>query len=391
MFENEIIYVLDPQGRIIDANRTALETFGYSREDLGNISIKDIVERRCLPATVKGIQRVVETGVELKETSEVLCKTKEEKKIWIEAKLYPILKNGKIIAIYGTAKDVTLKKRLEERLRESEEMFRVMAEKSLVGVYLIQDGKFQYVNPKMAELWGYEANELIGKSPLEFIHPDDRETVEKNIKLRIKGEIESVNYKLRVVRKDGEIRVNEVYGSRTIFRGKPAIIGTLIDKIRCYTAANKKWLSKLVEPLPPSDMVEFKNCGLYTLVIPIRHDDTVIGRLLLQSEVEFLNNEKDLLLTLAEDLAFAIKAAKTEEEKWIAFEQIERNIEHFAILVDEIRNPLAAISLIAELETHDKVREKILEQVKRIDELVSRLDKGWLESEKVSRYLRGIW
>ncbi|WP_456468237.1 PAS domain S-box protein [Archaeoglobus sp.] len=115
-------------------------------------------------------------------------------------------------------------------------MFRVMAEKSLVGVYLIQDGKFQYVNPKMAELWGYEANELIGKSPLEFIHPDDRETVEKNIKLRIKGEIESVNYKLRVVRKDGEIRVNEVYGSRTIFRGKPAIIGTLIDKIRCYTA-----------------------------------------------------------------------------------------------------------------------------------------------------------
>ncbi len=32
MFENEIIYVLDPQGRIIDANRTALETFGYSRE-----------------------------------------------------------------------------------------------------------------------------------------------------------------------------------------------------------------------------------------------------------------------------------------------------------------------------------------------------------------------
>ncbi|WP_456468236.1 PAS domain-containing protein [Archaeoglobus sp.] len=111
MFENEIIYVLDPQGRIIDANRTALETFGYSREDLGNISIKDIVERRCLPATVKEIQRVVETGVELKETSEVLCKTKEEKKIWIEAKLYPILKNGKIIAIYGTAKDVTLKKK----------------------------------------------------------------------------------------------------------------------------------------------------------------------------------------------------------------------------------------------------------------------------------------
>ena len=75
----------------------------------------------------------------------------------------------------------------------------------------------------------------------------------------------------------------------------------------------------------------------------------------------------------------------------MAFEQIERNIEQFAILVDQIRNPLAAISLLVELETDGETREKILAQVQRIDKLISKLDKGWLESERISRYLRGIW
>lgn len=126
-------------------------------------------------------------------------------------------------------RDVSERKRLERQLVESEEMFRKLAEKSLVGIYLIQDGVFKYVNPKLAELWGYSVSELIGRSPLEFIHPEDRERVRRNIERRIEGEIESIHYKFRTVRKGGEVRHNEVFGSRIIYERRPAVIGTLID------------------------------------------------------------------------------------------------------------------------------------------------------------------
>ena len=58
---------------------------------------------------------------------------------------------------------VARKGRTEEALRESENKFRDLAEKSIVGIYLIQDGKFKYVNPRFAEIFGYEVWEIMGR------------------------------------------------------------------------------------------------------------------------------------------------------------------------------------------------------------------------------------
>ncbi len=120
-------------------------------------------------------------------------------------------------------------------------------------------------------------------------------------------------------------------------------------------------------------------------------NDELEGKIIIGSKKGFLDDEREILLTLASDLAFAIEATKTEEEKWIAFEQIERNIEQFAILADQIRNPLAAISLITEMEVHGRTRDRIMDQIKRIKELLTMLDRGWLDSEAVREYLRGSW
>lgn len=409
---------------------------------MGRICLADIIAKEHVPFVVEVVKSLAREGWK-EALQEVLCRTKHGKEIWVEVK-FRSLGRGRVALI---ARDITAKKELEERLVESEEMFRIMAERSLVGIYLIQDGVFKYVNPKMAELWGYGIDEIVGRSPVDFVHPDDREMVKRNIELRISGKVEYANYKVRIVRKNGEVRINEVYGSRMIFKGKPAIIGTLVDitdevkmrreverlnkllqilneigqliarekdidvlldkaveklskfydlaaichgdgRVRCHSSANIK---PEFADLPSGSVVEFVDGGLHTLIIPMRHEDEVIGRLILQSKTGFSRRERELLLTLADDLAFAVNAARTEEEKWIAFEQIEKNIEQFAILVDQIRNPLAAISLITELEIHGKAKEKILEQIRRIDALISMLDKGWLESEKISRYLRRIW
>jgi PAS domain S-box-containing protein len=67
-------------------------------------------------------------------------------------------------------------------------------------------------------------------------------------------------------------------------------------------------------------------------------------------------------------------------------EQLERDMEQFQILNDQIRNPLQAILLYLEMDDTPH-RAKIEQQVKIIDDLVSRLDHGWLESEKVRSFL----
>jgi PAS domain S-box-containing protein len=66
--------------------------------------------------------------------------------------------------------------------------------------------------------------------------------------------------------------------------------------------------------------------------------------------------------------------------------QIEHNMEQFQILNDQIRNPLQAISGYVSLDCV-KYQERIREQVDLIDNLVARLDRGWVESEKVRKFL----
>ncbi|HUK38295.1 MAG TPA: CHASE4 domain-containing protein [Methanomicrobiales archaeon] len=76
-----------------------------------------------------------------------------------------------------------------------------------------------------------------------------------------------------------------------------------------------------------------------------------------------------------------------EVQKREAYEQIEKNIEQFAILGDHIRNPLAVIVGLADL-SEGATTVKILDQAKIIDGIIDQLDRGWIESEKVREFLR---
>jgi len=70
-----------------------------------------------------------------------------------------------------------------------------------------------------------------------------------------------------------------------------------------------------------------------------------------------------------------------------ALEQIEQNIVQFATLGDHIRNPLAVIVGLADLE-EGEYTGKIIAQAEEIDKIIDRLDRGWLESEKVRSFIR---
>lgn len=115
-------------------------------------------------------------------------------------------------------------------LRESEAKFRKLSEKSVVGIYLIQDDLLRYVNPKFAEIFGYEAAEMINRlEATAIVFPEDQPLVEENIRKRISGEVESIHFQFRGVKKNRELVQVEVYGSRIEHHGRPAVLGTLID------------------------------------------------------------------------------------------------------------------------------------------------------------------
>ena len=126
--------------------------------------------------------------------------------------------------------DISEIKNTLQLLKESEEKFRSLVENSLVGVYLIQDGVFKYINPKIAEILGYRVDELLNiMGPQDVTPVKDWETVRENLRKRVEGEVDSLNYEFNCRRKNGELISVEVYGARTSFKNKPAVIGTLLD------------------------------------------------------------------------------------------------------------------------------------------------------------------
>jgi PAS domain S-box-containing protein len=125
--------------------------------------------------------------------------------------------------------DVTELYTIERQLRETEERFRHLVEQKQVGVYVIQEGRFVYVNPRFAELLGREREELLDMpSCLEIILHEDRELAWHNLQRRLAGE-SLQPYALRLQRRDGVVIEAEIYASLTTYHTQAAVLGTVVD------------------------------------------------------------------------------------------------------------------------------------------------------------------
>ncbi|HEU4951849.1 MAG TPA: PAS domain S-box protein [Holophagaceae bacterium] len=122
----------------------------------------------------------------------------------------------------------SLQRELAQR-RESEELYRTLVEESLSGVYLIQDGAFQYGNPAFLRIFGYSEAELKGMPVGNLVAPADRETVLNNIRKRVSGQLQSIHYTFLAQRKGGQEILVEVHGSTVQLNGRPAVLGVLED------------------------------------------------------------------------------------------------------------------------------------------------------------------
>jgi len=116
-----------------------------------------------------------------------------------------------------------------EQVSELSYLFKDLINNIGAAIYLAQDRKFIFVNPFFEFLSGYSTAELIGHNTLDFVHPDDRETVrEKAIDALKESGSRAPSYEYRFIQKSGEIMWVIERISSIKYRGRNAVLGSFM-------------------------------------------------------------------------------------------------------------------------------------------------------------------
>jgi diguanylate cyclase (GGDEF)-like protein/PAS domain S-box-containing protein len=119
--------------------------------------------------------------------------------------------------------------RMTRAVRESEAKFRALVSQSMVGIVIIEDGKFTYSNAKFDEIFGYSAEEVRRLGPLDVAVEEDRPLVAEMVRVRATGDFDRVEYVFRGLRKSGEVADIEIHGSGLDIGGKVLLISLVMD------------------------------------------------------------------------------------------------------------------------------------------------------------------
>jgi PAS domain S-box-containing protein len=208
-------------------NQAFLESTGLKKEQVIGKYVDEIIPEPSLQIVLRNYKQAIQARrkVQWEEVSEYPA----GRKVGIVS-VNPVFNDkGECTMLVGVVHDITERKNAEQELVEAEEKFRNLVEQSLMGVYIIQEGKFAYVNPKFAEIFGFRQEELINASPVSVIMPEHRSMVAENVRARVEGEKEMVHYEAKGRRKDGKEIDIEVFCGGTLYGRSVAIIGTLLD------------------------------------------------------------------------------------------------------------------------------------------------------------------
>jgi PAS domain S-box-containing protein len=267
--------------RFIYLNRAAVNLFGAETADqLIGTSIMDRFHSDYQGLVTKRIHDVYEERKEL-PIIELSYLRLDGSLVPVEAHAVPITYNNEKAAL-TFVRDITDRKRAEEALRESEELFRVSMERAPDGVYMNDlEGNFLYGNCKAEELIGYKREELIGRNFLDFnlIAEGSLGKAAELLKSNIEG-ISTGPDELEMVRKDGRHILIEITTNVIRRGGQTNVLAFVRDITERKQAEEEKQILK--ERLQRSEKME----ALGTLAGGVAHDlNNVLGVLTGYSEL----------------------------------------------------------------------------------------------------------
>ncbi len=198
---NDAIGTISPEGIITSWNKGAEQVYGYSAEEILGKPASFVAPSHLRDETKKLSERIKQG--ESIHHYETLRLRKDGKIINVSITLSPVFDiHGKLTAISFISRDITERKAVEEKLRESEEKYRNIVETANEGILIIDDEAIiTYANKKMADMLGYTLEESIGRPIWDFLSEESKAIVKLNLKNRCLGIDDS--YELKLIRKDG--------------------------------------------------------------------------------------------------------------------------------------------------------------------------------------------
>jgi len=208
------------------------ELIGYRKEEIeGKMSWKDLILEK------NDLKKMEGYHYKRREDPKSTPRSYETKIVDKEGKIHDILLNVDMIP--GTDKsvasltDITYQKRIQNALKESEDKFKLIAEQSLMGIGILQDDVFKYVNQQFVGKAGYSKEEITKWKPGEFlklIHPNYRDFVKQQARKKQEAQEDfETHYEFKAVRKNGEIYWEEIYSKPIKYQGKYADLVTTIE------------------------------------------------------------------------------------------------------------------------------------------------------------------
>ena len=223
---NDAIFLIKSDGVFLYGNRQAVALLGISKEELVKRNYTEFV----LPEDHKLAASQIKLVMEGKpNNTEIRVRTNNGEIFLIHFSSVKIVVDGQEI-LMTIGKDITVRKAAEAVLRNSEENLRGIIREMPDGILVVDSGKISFANLSIVRTLGLSAvEELVGRSPFDFIQPEYRTLVSERIARLIKEGGSNPNIRFKLQRQDGNPVDVESRSILVQFDGKPVVLAIMKD------------------------------------------------------------------------------------------------------------------------------------------------------------------
>jgi PAS domain S-box-containing protein len=215
--------------RCLQVNQTMCEMLGYSREELLEHDWAELTHPDDLAEDVAQFERVLRREIDGYTIDKRFIR-KDGQTVYVAIDVKCVRDAaGEADFFVATVADITERKHTEERLAAAAAQFQGLVEQSIAGIFIIVDGRFAYVNPRLAEILGNQPSELVGHDVTETVVERDRAALRANLARCLSGEEGSQLLAYLCQRRDGSTVDVGAHINRATHAGKPAVIGVVQD------------------------------------------------------------------------------------------------------------------------------------------------------------------
>ena len=213
---------------LADTNLTFSQQYGYAEEGAMNGKRVEDILIPGDPNTIPILLKMVRSQYQMVDLETIERDRYGNRKEFTNNFCGDIV-DGKVRSIWGTSHEITARKLAEEKLLKAEHKYRTVVENANEAIIIAQGEKIVYFNQQVLEMTGYGADEISSLPFIEFVHPNDRDKVMEELKLRISGEKTIAHYTIRFKTKDDESKWVIVNSATIDWGGKPASLAMLTD------------------------------------------------------------------------------------------------------------------------------------------------------------------